>query len=687
MIWILAREQWRFQRMYMVWAAVIVAMALAFATFSSVSAATQGAIDQYSSHVLMENAAHNALVLLTDADFEVPDAPEDYGTPMTSGDLGRVIERANAGGADAYAVVNAWWAWFATGSQSGASEPPEPTRNLTVAMVWGQPDWDTILAEGTAPGPDDIVLPAEKARSLDVGIGDTVQVGHPVERDDGTWGFARDGDLTVSGVSYDISPYPVAYASHEQLPTFVAGYRAFGVTPPLVQGTVGWQHPSPELAPLTSMWGAPSLRTFGSTTALPWLLAGLFTAGAFVTAFTLGRAQAESRVRWVATAQALGARRSHLAGVAGLEWLAVGGAGALAGVGVGWLAVTWAHAHRMASVAAPPPVGVSFPLVVGVLLLSLAAILSAAIVSVPTVLAMHVPPVTALKATPTADSVHLTRSVPFWPIAVIFAATWLGTVAIGHSTFYGAFPLAVLCGIGAVASGIAVIVEASRTLVRATASRLGRSPRPWAIHASMTMLGHPQQATALAIIQALLITGIGGFILAAEPGMADFGWYAGLPLSEVSLVNRAADAVRQIIPAPLTVPTVLALLAAAQLLVMAIAASSRRVAWTESSTAGALGLTGPAVTRGDAFAWWSAQAIGAALGVVASLVGVGGVWLSVWSGSESALGDGLLGELPWRAAAVTAVALTSLLFAAVVAGLAGWLLRPRLRAERTRSAA
>jgi hypothetical protein len=414
-------------------------------------------------------------------------------------------------------------------------------------------------------------------------------------------------------------------------------------------------------------------------------LAALFTAGAIVTAFTLGRAQAQSRVKWVATARALGANRSHLLGVAGLEWAVVGGAGASAGIALGWIAATWAHVHRMASLAAAPPVGVSFPMLVGGLLLALAALLAAAIVAVPSVIALRVSPTAALKPSAGADAMQLSRQVGFWPVPVLFALLWIATAALNYNTSWYMPALNSIATLATLVAGVAVLVESCRALVRATAHRLARSRRPWAVHASMTMNGHPQHVSALAIVQALLMTGIGGFIASFDTSGIAFGWTADVPWSsQLSLDDPSADLIRQAIPSPLTVPAVIALLVAIQLLVIAIAASARRVSWSESSTAGALGLTGKAAARGDAVAWWVAQAQGTWVGMCAGVVGVGGISLAAWASSTSTADP--LAFLPLRVGGAVGVAIASLLIAAPIAGLAGALLRPRVPGTAARAA-
>lgn len=688
MIRVLAREQWRFQRTYVVLAAAIVAAAVGFATFATLTAATQGALDAFSNRMDLSVAPYRAVVLLDDPGFYSPESAADWGVPVTSAELGDMIDRANADGAGAVASVAVW------ADLAPAAHPEDATAPLwgwpSIRAGWGDVDWASILAEGTAPGPRDIVLPAATARTLGVGIGDAVQVGHTATPDPDTWEFVPDTTLTVSGLAYDSTEdgwTGQAYTSPDQLTALAAAYA--GDRRPdegtIIQAVVGWQQPTPELDRLAGAWDSQGGRTFGSTGPTPWLLAALFTVGAIVTAFTLGRAQAQSRVQWIATARALGARRGHLLGVAALEWGIVGGLGAVVGVGAGTAAAATAHAHRMSGLPAAPPVGLSAPLFVIALMIALAALLSASVVAVPSVLALRVPPTAALKDTTTADTAELSRRVRFWPVAAVFLASWLGAVALSQSRWESATLALALCGIAAAVSGLAVLVESCRALVRATAARLGRSHRPWAIHASMTMTGHPQQAAALAIVQALLMLGLGGAMVSSEPSGAVFGWTAYSPISYMVSSQGAAAYVSQNITTPLTLRTVVALVAAMQVLVVAIALSSRRVARTESSTAGALGLSGSAATRGDAASWWLAQAHGTWVGALAGVVGIGAIWFANWYASNQA-GQGattraLLQELARRGLAVALIGLASLAIAAIVAAAAALVLRPRHEAR------
>jgi len=684
MIGILAREQWRFQRLYIVWAAAIVAAAVGFATFATLSAATQGALDDFSQLTALQGAPLMGTAVITDSGISVPEPAEDWGTPITTAELNRTIDQANASGAGAFASAQGYVAMASGHSPEDAGQPTIVTGG-EVSAVWGTPDWPTILAEGSAPGSGDIVLPGSTARYLGVHVGDTIQIGATVDNGGVTERFVSEVAARVSGITYDSSLYSMspAFISSGDLPLLVTATLANnrGDDWPL-QATVGAQHSVPALDTLTMYSSSTSSRPTLTQWELPWALAALFGVGALVTAFTLGRTQARSRVQWVATARALGARRAHLVGVAVWEWALIGVVGAAAGIGSGWAAAAWAHTQRMAELAEPAPVGLTVPTKAIVLLAALALGLAAAIVAVPSFLAVRVPPTAALKETAAVDAAPLTRRLPLWPVAALFLVTWSGTMLLTRFYSPRTENLYIACLFAAAASCIALVVQWCRRMVRFTAARLGRSNKPWAVHASMTMTGHPQQTAALAIIQALLMTGIAGVTITRDTSSASFGWVAYAPVSQVFTLRGVDAFLSETIPAPLSATTVMALLAAVQVFVLAIAASARAVAWRETSTAGALGLTRWQAAKGDAFSWWIAQAQGAWIGACAGAVGMGAVWLVSWNSVNSAVGS-QYGGLPRQLLAIAVIVALSLAIAAIVSAAASLVLRPR---HDTRSA-
>jgi len=178
------------------------------------------------------------------------------------------------------------------------------------------------------------------------------------------------------------------------------------------------------------------------------------------------------------------------------------------------------------------------------------------------------------------------------------------------------------------------------------------------------------------------MTGIAGVTITRDTSSASFGWVAYAPVSQVFTLRGVDAFLSETIPAPLSATTVMALLAAVQVFVLAIAASARAVAWRETSTAGALGLTRWQAAKGDAFSWWIAQAQGAWIGACAGAVGMGAVWLVSWNSVNSAVGS-QYGGLPRQLLAIAVIVALSLAIAAIVSAAASLVLRPR---HDTRSA-
>ena len=89
-------------------------------------------------------------------------------------------------------------------------------------------------------------------------------------------------------------------------------------------------------------------------------------------------------------------------------------------------------------------------------------------------------------------------------------------------------------------------------------------------------------------------------------------------------------------------------------------------------------MSGAAAGRGDAVAWWIAQATGAVVGLTLGLVGVGAIWLSASMAADEYAPQTVLGLLPARIITPFAIAGVSLAIAAITAALASAILRPRV---------
>lgn len=635
MILTLVREQVRAQRAALVWTALVLAAAVGFSTYASVTGTAHAAVTAYQAALSPKNAPHGAFVELTDLGNDRAEATGF--TATTTAALARELERSNAAGSDATASFT---------RLSTVANSPDPDAGASgrywrgaLTATWGATPWDALLAEGHAPGKGEIALSSSVARDLDVGIGDTVTV-----IPDFSPGM-DDVLLTakVSGLTYDIDG--------QQLPWRDFSLYINGADAPILTGldappgdgwsgpvaSVGWSTPDDALEPQwRTAWeqrGGPALMDPGAPA--PWLVAITLTLGAIVMAFAVGRAQAATRVRWTATARALGARRSHLMGAGAVEAAALF-ATSLVGVALGYLAATGDHAIWRSSLVAPPPVGVRLPWWLFAALVGLALTLAATSAAIPAVLATRVPPTAALKATAATDEHEFSRRVRALPVGIALAISCVALLVPASSN-----EAAVIKNSVALAGAVlltAFVIEMTRRGAESLGRRWQRAARPWQVYAGTMLGGHPRQASALASIHFFALFGVAGWFASAGPlpigRYASYLWGGrGGPFA--NLAEMASN------------PAVLALIStllAVGMLCAAIIASSFRAATAERELAGALGLQHRDVRRAHAFTWTAAQGAGAILGAIAGSTLIGGISasqsaLSVWGVLNYQVGD------------------------------------------------
>lgn len=680
MIVTIVREQLRRQRGYVASLIVLVAAAVGFATFAITMAATQGRLNHAQDVAHGDASPYYGTVVFTDEGLRQPPVLEDWGKPMTIAEFERLIEAANAEGAHARADVRV----PAEVTLPNANRDGLPVGGWPgeIRVAWGEIPWEQMLEEGSPPRQGEIVLSGHAAAEVGVSIGDQVVVGD--------FGYTQDaaprhfGELRVSGIAYDYSTADwdgqgLAILSPDDVDiamSIVTSDPSLNDSWPL-QAELGSRESTPALTTAFSALyrGNVTGRTFGSSSPVAWLVAGALTLGTVIVAFALGRAQAADRAQWTATARALGARRSHLLGAAGLEWTAIAMPSAVIGIG-GGLAAAWiTHDARLASLAAPPPIALSFPSFVFALMIGLAVLLAAIIVLIPAVAAVRVPPTAALKETAAQDEVEISRRVPVWPVVVLAGALLVALmIALRVGTDSGwmsdaSYFTSLFLGLALAVAVIAVVVEGSRRAVMAFGRRLTRSSRPWALHAGMTLIAHPRQAAAIVLLHTLTLMGLVGWHMGdAISQMYSWGGWAptgGLvyPWEALRFMNGHTG-------------LELAAIITANALAVVLMRSSLDVTDKESSTARALGLTTQDARFANATAWGLASAMGAAMGWAFGVFVIGTISALVNSspimeyGSDQILRSFFDGS--WTALVVVAM---DVVLAAVTSILAAWALK------------
>jgi len=658
-IFTLVREQLRAQRTALIWTAMVLAAAVGFSTYSSVNGATEAAKDAYFVALSPDQAPRGAIVQLTDLGT-ADDGPGDSRIRATTTVLADELAQSNAAGSDAWATASAYSQAVSTAPDSGSGTRSVPA---TVVATWGATPWDAIMSEGRAPLAGEVALPASMARDLGLGIGDSVQL----EATSTSNPERIVATQTVSGLTYDLgSPQPwrgsPVYINAADAPVLTYLNGLHGAASGSITAIVGWSSPGDAVATaLPPAWDSPgSVGVMQTGSLAPWLVALTLTVGAVIMAFAVGRTQAAVRVQWTATAQALGARRSHLLGAGAVEAAAFF-AVALVGVPLGYATAFGEHAIWRHSLAAAPPVGVNFPWWLLAALVGLALVLAVTSAAIPAVLATRIPPTAALKATAVTDEQELSRRVRVRPVGVGLVAVWI--LLLQPSSDPGIQAIKNVLALAGAVLLIAFTVEMARRGSEAAGRRWQHSSRPWQVYAGTVLGGHPRQASALASIHFFALFGVAGAIADhAEAGARALSWlFAGYGLH------------------PLVSPygvTVIAVLLAVAALCMAIIASSFRASAGERELAGALGLQPRDLRRAHAYTWAMAQGAGALAGAVAGTALVGSIL-------ASQAADSAWGFLSYEPAgrlvafgasigvALIAGVLAALLSAAVSAGSAG----------------
>lgn len=662
MTWTLVKQQLRSRHSYLVWSVALIALAAGLASFAWGAVLSEQAFERHSYAMRGGEREHSTHIAIIDGGSDHAWAQE-WGWPMTAPEVDSLLAEANAEGAEAIASRESW--------ALGVAGIPGPDGGLpqTGLVLSGDVLWDVILSSGEPPGPGDVVVQASVADSLGVAIGDSVEIARtPMD----TSGIATPvGTRVITGIAYnDGGEYGRGYNGVFYLPeadiTLVeesmreANNVAGGEREVPLTVSLRWNHDTPSLAsaiPADAAWVEGGLGVNADTQIV--ILGLAVTGGLLVMAFAVGRAQAQERARWTATARALGATRGRLVRATLMEGLVIGGIGGIVGMLGGLAAAAIRHAAGQAALTAPPPVAftVSVALVIAVALGGV--MLGLVIAGVPAFLSARVPPAAALKDVSTIDEMEVTRRIPITPVAVLFGLSYLGALlAMPVDSDQRALAIAVAT-IAGVTTGFALIVEMSRR----TATWLGRAlsarAEPAAIRAGLEMSGHPRQAGALITIQCITAVGLTAAICAYTVGSASFGWvaYTANDASFELILDSASTQFHW--------EMTIAIVIIAQALCASVFVGTRRIARKDDAIASGLGLDASSDRTARAIRYALPQMIGLVAGTILALPLIGSLFASN-SGSGAFTGDGGLGLL-WSVAVLQAL-LTIVIGLGVLAG-------------------
>ena len=602
MIWSLAREQVRSQRRYLLSAALVIAVTVAVAAYGALMALTftnsQLEIDHFLGYD--RDSAADASTF-NGGDFE---------------DIAPNVEEANAEGHDVVAVAYAW-------PTLRSANPYSSTTDLVA--LYGDVDWSTILVEGSAPEPGEIVVNAQWADENDVALGDTTRLAitsngintatdpYPSVLTPRISGISRSPvgtsgiELYVPGgfVAWDDVPSLNQAASDRSDVTSAAGITVYG------NGNWPWS----ETLALSATPNGPS-----SSPALAIaIIAGIGTAalviGLIAMAFALGRAQAQARTKWVGTVRALGATKRQVASASLLESAVVGVAAGVVGFLLG-VSGTVVHLAIIASRVASPAI---FAATAGYMAIAagavvLAILLALIVGAVPAFWSARVAPTAALKPATDLSDAKVSRDIKVWPLATAWLVSIL-LVAIGaRGGLYG--PLAIVTMLASLVIAVTTLMLAHEVLRRSLpwhARRMSRSARRAVMVAGDAILARPRQFTIPAFIVALSTT-----VTLSLFAQLAASWSAEMSYQELVAGYPDPSPNPYIAPLPL-----LGVYAVVTLLCVAVAIATASVSAREAATREALGLTEPQGRLAAALQYLVAQGHGLALGLLGG--GVGGM--------------------------------------------------------------
>lgn len=518
MILRLAREQLRSGRRYTAWSGLLLTMAIALASAAFVGASTQLTTNTLASHEYLPRLDHVAWVSwwtdgLPEDDPELLPYAEDP-TVLAPGQAVAMVDEARAAGDDA--LVQQYTGLWAAPIDAGAG-----AQTLEVVSRYPDVRWDDVLIEGSAPRTGEIVVAADVAEGLGVGVGDELRLAAPMDRDD----TIADA-VTVTGLtrpsSYGplMSPAPTGYVTWDDGLDYahaIEGWRdvaaATGEPTQRLEATVTWTQGAAAFAGLEPVgiydlsWTDLSLGFEGwPVTAIS--AAALVAVTMIGATFAMARSQAQRRIQWVATARVLGAKRSALVSASAVEALVIAVVATATGIALGYLAVSGLVAFerwRTPGVLLPPaptlaPVGLALLIGLGLVLATITAV-------APAFWATRVVPSAALKPVTPFSEAQLSRNVSGrWLIGL----TTLAVVGIVVAAAFGWYTspdvgeqLAAFSVASLVVLGIAVTVELARLGIRRAGALVARVPQPWAVAVESALTARWRSSGAAAAIVGL----------------------------------------------------------------------------------------------------------------------------------------------------------------------------------------
>ncbi|SEJ62162.1 FtsX-like permease family protein [Demequina mangrovi] len=619
MILDLMRAQAAAHRGYLVSTAAILTLGVALAGYAAFSAAQQDAVD-----------AHAATAYGLDGEWRRSFAVDGTDTlPLT--ELGAALDAADAEGAGTAAMLHGFPIEVIApfGQDIGLA--------YNVGGLRGAVDWELLLTEGDAPGPGQIAIAASSDSRVQ--IGDTLTVAGDSSTSDGAYSTIDLGTFEVSGFlrdgaegRYAVGPLDAVLEWDDAVTvwhTWKAQESRAGDFDWSATTVVGAQVATESLTdlrgPVSGSWSGPLPQHSSERLQVLAVTAIVLPVGMIGMVFAVGRAQAQARSRWVATARVLGARRSTIAAATVGEVLLVGLVAGVAGTAIAWGAVAleysaFAADNPDALIPAGMDVGGWLVLAIGALGLVMAAILGA----IPAFWAARVTPAAALKpVTPVIEEPAGPRVRSAW-IYGVWAALFLALVVLAWPAdlSYERRNTAWVLALAVIVASVPMLMRAARDLVARAGRALARSSVPWEMPAGDALLGRLRLAAipagVVAIGTAALTAAVAWHVLAtvagyttAELHVSAWGWLpAGFEVPAAAVIADVFMAVA------------ITGIAALVLVAFAAFASSVRASAAEDDARRALGLSTGTARAAMALRFTVPLLVGVGLGMATGLVGV-----------------------------------------------------------------
>lgn len=598
------------------------ALALTLATFSMLVTATR--IAHWADHPLsFESLEEHAGYISSTLDEPTREAPLNGPiSGLSPEEISQLVVEASA-----YGPVEA------TAETEATIQGTDGIITILIPMA-GSMSSD-YLAVGDEPGSGEIALNQGIAARFSLEIGDSLTL-ESIHREVPSSPVS----LTISGLILDgnASPYdawtPQAIASWEDfeaiqrsLPFFPIVDSTTGDVTLLVSVNVSWSGDNPILLPYYDFDSYHSTGQFSwieasnslsNTTGWTLLSSGIILTCLIAASLSMGRAQAETRTRWSATARVLGASSRTIAAASLVETTIVSVLGVFIGLGAG---IGLANLHLLYLKATHPnsilPPSISVPaeiLILGAVVgLGLAIVLAA----IPAFWASRVAPVAALKPVTPVSEATLSRPVRWWwPLAIAAMGVVIAGIVIRIGLDSTGVETVSRFGAGVViVAGAALLIQIARGLVTVTGKVLSRSRRAWMLAGGDGILTH-RRAFTFASLGTLVTGGVASWWIASSASTA-FEWnetYRGwgeLPLLGLGDWWRlfVADA-----GTPVFTAVAFAVVA---FVAVVVAASFRQLESKDDSVRGALGLS----RRSERLAVGTRQASVMSVGAITGALG------------------------------------------------------------------